>query len=191
MQQRGVYVDHSTAHRWALQILPVRALIFRHRTRPVGTRWRMDETYNKVTGPWKYLCRAVDKSGDTVFLLLTAKRGFAAARRHLERAVNLHGLPEKITTDTSGANTAASRSINADACLGLELRQSKHVSNVVGQDHRPVKRITNPMLGFKLFGSAHRLVAGMETMHMVKAGQLRCPKGQTMSKADRLYSLAF
>lgn len=97
MQERGDFVDHSTVHRWALKILPVMALIFRRRKRPVGISWRMDETYIKVAGQWKYLYRAVDKSGDTVDFLLTAKRNLAAARRYLERAIDLHGLPEKIT----------------------------------------------------------------------------------------------
>jgi transposase-like protein len=95
MQERGVFVDHSTVHRWALKILPVMALIFRRRKRPVGTSWRMDETYIKVAGQWKYLYRVVDKSGDTVDFLLTAKRVLAVARRYLERAINLHGLPDK------------------------------------------------------------------------------------------------
>ena len=74
MQERGVFVDHATVHRWALKILPVLALVFRRRKRPVGTSWRMDETYIKVAGQWKYLYRAVDKVGDTVDFLLTAKR---------------------------------------------------------------------------------------------------------------------
>ena len=151
MQERGVFVDHSTVLRWALKILPVMALIFRRRKRPVGNSWRMDETYIKVAGKWKYLYRAVDKSGDTVDFLLTAKRDLAAARRYLERAINLHDLPEKITIDKSGANTAAIRSVNDDACLDIELRQSKYLNNIVEQDHRAVKRITNPMLGFKSF----------------------------------------
>ena len=47
MQERGVFVDHSTVDRWALKILPVMALIFRRRKRPVGNSWRMDETYIK------------------------------------------------------------------------------------------------------------------------------------------------
>jgi len=116
-QERGVFVDHATVHRWALKSLPILALVFRRRKRPVGTSWRMDETYIKVAGQWKYLYRAVGKAGDTVGFLLTAKRDKAAARRYLERAINLHGLPEKITIDKSGANTAAIHSVNVDACL--------------------------------------------------------------------------
>ena len=191
MQECGVFVDHATVHRRALKILPVLALVFRRRKRQVGTSWRMDESYIKVAGQWKYLYRAVDKVGDTVDFLLTAKRDKAAARRFLQRAINLHGLPEKITIDKSGANTAAIHSVNEDACLDIELRQCKYLNNIVEQDHRAVKRITNPMLGFKSFWSARKLLAGIETMHMIKKGQLHCPGGQVMSAADQFYSVAF
>jgi len=191
MQERGVFVDHSTVHRWALKILPILAAVFRRRKRPVGTSWRLDETYIKVAGQWKYLYRAVDKSGDTVDFLLTAKRDLAAARRYLENTINLHGLPEKITIDKSGANTAAILSVNRDACLDIELRQSKYLNNIIEQDHRAVKRITNPMLGFKSFWTAQKLIAGIETMHMIRKRQLRCPKGRSTSAADQFYSLAF
>src|SRR5450830_301640 len=191
MQERGVFVDHSTVHRWAIKMLPVLAAVFRRRKRPVGGSWRMDETYIKVSGKWKYLYRAVDRDGDTVDFLLTAKRDKAAARRFLERAINLHGLPEKITIDKSGANTAAIESVKADACLNIELRQSKYLNNIVEQDHRAVKRITDPMLGFKSFWSAQKLIAGIETMHMVKKGQLHCPTGRPVAAADQFYSLAF
>ena len=115
----------------------------------------------------------------------------AAARRYLESAINLHGLPDKIAIDKSGANTAAIKSLNDDACLDIELRQSKYLNNIVGQDHGAVKPITDPMLGFKSFWSAQKLIAGIETMHMVKKGQLHCPKGQAMSAAKQFYSLAF
>jgi transposase-like protein len=111
MQERGVFVDHSTAHRWAIKILPVMAAVFRRRKRPVGGSWRMDETYIKVAGKWKYLYRAVDRTGDTVDFLLTAKRDKAAARRFLERAINLYDVPETITIDKNGANTAAIESV--------------------------------------------------------------------------------
>ncbi len=151
MQERGVFVSHSPVHHWSLKILPILALIFRRRKRPVGTSWRLDEICIKVAGQWKYLYRAVDKAGDPVDLLLTAKRDKAAARRYLERAINLHGLPEKITIDKSGANTAAIKSVNVDACIDIELRRSKYLNNIVEQDHRTVKRITDPMMGFKSF----------------------------------------
>ena len=63
-------------------------------------------------------------------------------------------------------------------------------NNIVEQDHRGVKRVTQPMLGFKSFWSARIIIAGIETMHMIKNGQMHCPGGQTMSAANQFYSLA-
>ena len=47
--------------------------------RSVGVSWRFDETYIKVRGQWKYLYRAVNKHGETIDFLLTAKRDTKAA----------------------------------------------------------------------------------------------------------------
>jgi transposase-like protein len=191
MAERGVAVDHATVHRWALKIVPVLAKVFRSRKRPVGSSWRVDETYIKVGGRWKYLYRAVDRLGCTVDFLLTAHRDIAAARRFFERAIDQHDVPEKITIDKSGANAAAVHGLVADSGVATELRQSKYLNNLIEQDHRAIKRIVRPMLGFKDFDCARRLIAGIETMHMVKKGQLDCPEGQVMSAADQFYSLAF
>src|SRR5450830_823630 len=136
MAERGVQVDHATVHRWALKILPVLATVFRRRKHPVSRSWRMDETYIQVGGQWKYLYRAVDRLGHTVDFLLTAERDHAAARRFFERAIGLHDVPEKITIDKSGANTAAVNSLIADSGLEITLRQSKYLNNLVEQDHR-------------------------------------------------------
>jgi putative transposase len=191
MQERGVFVDHATVHRWAIKILPVLAAVFRRRKRPVGTSWRMDETYIKVAGQWKYLYRAVDRDGDTIDFLLRAKRDCAAARRFLERAIDLHGVPEKITIDKSSANTAAIQSVQADSGADIEMRQIKYLNNIVEQDHRAIKRIVRPMMGFKSTRCARIILAGIETMHMIRKGQLDCPEGQALSEACQFYSLAF
>jgi transposase-like protein len=107
-----------------------------------------------------------------------------------EPAIDLHDVPEKITIDQSGANTAAVRGLVADSGVGIELRQSKYLNNLIEQDHRAVKRRTRPMLGFKTFQSAAKIIAGIETMHMIKKGQLGCHQGLVVSDADRFYSLA-
>ncbi|MBW8832918.1 MAG: IS6 family transposase, partial [Burkholderiales bacterium] len=127
----------------------------------------------------------VDRLGQTVDFLLTARRDVAAARRFFERAIDRHGVPEKITIDKSGANSAAVHCLMADSGVTIELRQSKYLNNLIEQDHRAIKRIVRPMLGFKYFHCARTLIAGIETTHMVKKGQLDCPKGQALSAADQ------
>ena len=100
-------------------------------------------------------------------------------------------MPEKITIDKSGANTAAVVSMQADSGLHIEMRQSKYLNNLIEQDHRAVKRITRPMLGFKSFRCARILIAGIEVMHMIRKGQLGEVKDQASSAPNQFYSLAF
>ena len=173
MEERGVEVDHSTLNRWVLKYAPLLEKEFRAHKRPVGRSWRMDETYVKVKGVWKYLYRAVDKAGATVDFLLTAKRDRKAALRFLRKAFCQHGTPEKITIDKSGANTAAIESYNTEHEAGIEIRQVKYLNNIVERDHRPIKRQVRTILGFKSFRLAAVTLAGIELMHMTRKGQLR------------------
>jgi putative transposase len=122
MGERGVEVDHSTLNCWVLKYVPALEKAFLARKRPVGCSWRLDETYVRVKGAWKYLYRAVDKAGATVDFLLTAGRDRKAALRFLRKAIGRHGVPEKITIDESGANTAAIVSYNADHGTAVEIR---------------------------------------------------------------------
>ena len=91
----------------------------------------MDETCVNVGIQWKYLYRALDKAGQTIDFLLRAHRDYAAARCFFERAIELHGVPEKITIDKSGANTAAIKSIQTDSGADIEMRQSKYLNNLI------------------------------------------------------------
>ena len=133
----------------------------------------------------------VDRAGATIDFLLRAHRDYAAARRFFERAIELHGVPEKITIDKSGANTAAIEGMRADSGADIGLRQSKYLNNIVEQDHRAIKRIVRPMLGFKSFHCASILIAGIETMHMIKKGQLDRPTAQASTAASQFYSPVF
>ncbi len=166
MSERSVSVDHSTVHRGAIKLLPVLEKAFRSRKRSVGRSWRMDETYIRVKREWKYLYRAVDKAGDTVDFLFRAKRDKAAARRYFERAIAQNGLPETVTIDKSGANLAGLNAINAERETPIKIRQSKYLNNVVEQDHRAIKRVVRPMLGFKRFRCARIILCGIEFNEM-------------------------
>ncbi|WP_412524069.1 IS6 family transposase [Burkholderia sp. S-53] len=189
MAERGVSVDHSTVHRWAIKLLPVLEQAFRRRKRPVGKSWRMDETYIKVNGAWKYLYRAVAKDGNTIDFLLRARRDKAAARRYFERSIEQNDAPETVTIDKSGANLAALKDINATREPPIKIRQQKYLNNIVEQDHRAIKRRTRPMMGFKDFHCARILLGGIEVMHMIAKGQMKVVhKSQTA--AEQFYALA-
>ena len=190
MEERGVLVDHSTVSRWAIRFLPLLEKIFRRHKRPVGGSWRMDETYIKVNGDWKYLYRAVDKVGKTIDFLLTAKRDKAAAMRFFEKAIRSNGTPDKVTMDKSGANKAAIDQIVVNKDISITVRQIKYLNNIVEQDHRAIKRVTRPMLGFKSFRSAKNILAGIELMHMIRKGQMLMEGVAKMSFADQFYALA-
>ena len=189
MQERGVVVDHSSINRWAIRFLPLLETAFRKHKHAVGTSWRMDETYIRVNGAWKYLYRAVDKQGQTVDFLLTAKRDAAAARRFFEKAIRHNTVSDKVTMDKSGANQAALEQLNKEREIPITIRQVKYLNNIVEQDHRAIKRITRPMLGFKSFRAARAILAGIELMHMIRKGQFML-KGEGMSFADQFYALA-
>ena len=189
MQERGVPLDHSTLNRWVIKYTPQLEQTFRSRKRPVGRSWLLDETYTKIKGEWKYLYRAVDKAGQTIDFLLTEERDRRAAQRFLEKAIRHHGLPEKITIDKTGANTAAIESYNREHSAAIEIRQVKYLNNIVELDHRAVNRVTRPMLGFKSFLSAQATLAGIEFMHMIKKGQL-LPSAGVQTPAEQFYSLA-
>jgi putative transposase len=189
MEERGVEVDHATLNRWVLKYTPELEEVFRKRKKAVGTSWRLDETYVRIKGEWKYLYRAVDKEGQTIDFLLTAHRDKKAALRFLKKAIRHNGVPEKITIDKSGANTAAIESYNEENELDIEIRQVKYLNNIVEQDHRAIKRLIRSMLGFKSFRSAAITLAGIEIMHMIRKGQLYLA-GTNLSPAQAFYSLA-
>lgn len=171
MQERGYEVDHSTIQRWVVYYAPRIEKVFRKNKKRIGLRWRLDETYIRIKGHWKYLYRAVDKQGQTIDFLLTAKRDTKAARRFLNKAIGSNGKPSLINIDKSGANTAGIKQFNRDENKRIKIRQCKYLNNIVEQDHRFIKRITRPMLGFKSFWSARATLAEIELWHMLKKGQ--------------------
>jgi putative transposase len=190
MEERGVPVDHATIQRRVVKYSPQLEEIFHRRKRPVWVSWRMDETYIKVKGEWRYLYRAVDKHGQTIDLLLTTHRDKEAALQFLKKAIRRNGLPETITIDGSDANEAAIKSYNQEHGTAIVIRQVKYLDNVVEQDHRAVKRVTWPMLGFKSFAAAQSTLAGIELMHMLRKGQLADGAEQGLTAAEQFYALA-
>jgi putative transposase len=191
MRERGVHVDHSTINRWVIKYSPPLEEAFHRRKRPIWVSWRMDETSMKVKGEWRYRYRAVDKHGQTIDFLLTEQRDQEAARRFLKKAIRRHGIPETITIDGSEAKAAAIKGYNEAYGTNIIIRQMKYVNNLVEQDHRGVKRITRPMLGFKSFEAAQDTLVGIELRHMIKKRQMVDEEGEEgLTAAEQFYALA-
>lgn len=107
LREHGVSVDHATINRWVIRYGPQLATAFHRRKRSVWISWRLDETSIRVKGAWRYLYRAVDKTGQTIDCLLTAQRDAKAATRFLTKAIRRHGVPATIAVDGSDVNAAA------------------------------------------------------------------------------------
>jgi transposase-like protein len=176
MVERGIKVDHTTIMRWVHQYSPEIEKKIRKHLRPTNDSWRVDETYIKVKGEWKYLYRAVDSDGNTIDFMLSAKRNRKAAKRFLKKALGSkhNQMPRAITVDKNPAYPVAIHELKNERILlqNVSLRQIKYLNNIVEQDHRPIKRIVRPMLGFQSFHTATKTLKGIEIMHMIKKGQV-------------------
>ncbi len=142
----------------------------------------MDETYILVKGKQKYLYRAVDSQGNTLDFLLTAKQDAKAAKRFFRKTLKaLHTqTPRAITVDKNPAYPKAIKELKAVKKLPeiVKLRQTKYLNNIMEQDHRGIKRLVKPGMGFGSFNTARRTIRGYEIMNMMRKGQvLGVPKG--------------
>ena len=142
-----------------------------------GWFFQLTHPYIKIKGKWVYLYRAVDKFGDTIDFMLSEHRDEAAATAFFKQAIDANGFPNKVVMDKSGANYAGLENINMLLMLAglisfVEILQVKYLNNLIEQDHRFIKKITNPMRGFKAFHSAQAPIDGIETAHIIRKGQL-------------------
>jgi len=132
--------------------------------------------YVKVKGQRKWLYRAVDKYGDTLDFLLTAKRDAQAAKRFFRNTLNARNstTPRVVNADKHKAYPPAFAALQQEKALppSVELRQNKYLNNVIEQDHRFLQRLIRPGLGFKSFNTARRTIKGYEAMHMLRKGQV-------------------
>ncbi|WP_448192962.1 IS6 family transposase [Azospirillum sp. sgz301742] len=176
LADRGVAVDHTTLFRWIQAYAPELDKRLRPHLRLTTGSWRVDETYVKVKGRWMYLYSAVDARGQTIDFRLSAKRDAAAARRFFRKALKqAHTVtPRTLTVDKNAAYPSAAKTMkkNGELWRLAKLRQVKYLNNIVEQDHRRIKRLVRPGLGFKSFHTARRTIAGYEILAMVRKGQV-------------------
>ena len=176
----GVLVAPSTIF-WVVRYAEAFSRLWRPFERPVGGSWRCDETYIKVGGQWMYLYRAVDECGRTVESHLSRTRDIAAARAFFRKALKRHGQPRTITLDGFEPSHAALRRMGMRNEFNyrwenqVKIRCCPYLNNIVEQDHRRVKSRIQPMLGFKKFSNARRVLIGIEFVYKILKGQFCVP----------------
>ncbi|WP_432205691.1 IS6 family transposase [Synechocystis sp. PCC 7509] len=154
VNERGLDIHHSTVFRWVQEYSPEMDKRVRPYLKLTNDSWRVDETYILVKGKQKYLYRAVDSAGNTLDFLLTAKRDAKAAKRFLRKTLKaIHtSVPRVITVDKNPAYPKAINVLKAANKLPevVKLRQIKYLNNIVEQDHRGDKTISQTRNGIWL-----------------------------------------
>jgi transposase, IS6 family len=175
LAERGLRADHVTVWRWVQRYAPELERRLRSRLKPTTHSWRVDETYIRVKGKWRYLYRAVDSSGATLDFLLSAKQDAAAAKRFLAKALGRanHPTPRVINTDKHAAYPPAIVQLKDAGVLAenCQYRPVQYLNNVLEQDHRAIKRRVRASQHFRSFWGAWHTIAGYEAIHMIRKGQ--------------------
>jgi transposase, IS6 family len=176
MAERGLSIDHVTIWRWVQRYAPILNQRLGRERRHPNRSWRVDETYVRVAGNWVYLYRAVDSTGDTIEFMLSPNRDLLAAKQFLQLALHrTESRPRVINVDGHPAYATAISELKQSGELGrrCRCRPSPYMNNVLEQDHRFVKKRIAASLWFRSVGEALNTIAGYESMHMIRKGQIR------------------
>ncbi len=177
MRERGLSVDHTSVFRWVQRYAPEINKRIRPHLKLAGASYRVDETYIKVGKSCKYLYRAVDKEGQTIEFMLSAKRDVSAAKRFFKKMMRAdhRRLPFTISVDKNAAYPEAFTSSQDEKVLphDCQLRRVKYLNNVIEQDHRFVKKKVRVSQCFKRFHTAERTLEGIEAVNMIRKGQIK------------------
>ena len=177
MRERGLEVDHSTIWRWVQRYAPEINQRIRPHLKMSGTSYRVDETYIKVGKSCKYLYRAVDKEGQTIEFMLSAKRDISAAKRFFKKMMRAdhRRLPLSINVDQNAAYPDAFSASQQEKVLPMDcqLRRVKYLNNVIEQDHRFIKKKVRATQCFGSFHTAERTLEGIEAVNIIRKGQVK------------------
>ncbi len=176
LAERGVIVDPSTIYDWVRAFTPRFINAARAYRSRVGKRWRVDETYLKIDGRWRYLFRAIDEHGQIIDVFLSDRRDAAAAQAFFETAMGTSAAtPTRVTTDKAKCYPPALRAVLPQA----EHRSSKYLNNGLERDHQHLKGRVRPMRRLKSTDSASNFCRGHALIRNLAQGHSRLTAGVT------------
>jgi len=131
MEERGLFINHSTIYRWVVEYSPTLNRRLRKHLRKTSDSWRVDENYIKVKGKWTYLYRAVDQHGQTIDFWLSRSRDRKAAKKFFRNAMRSahNSNPRVITTDKYAATIATQPEDATKRIIPSKYLKRKLVSN--------------------------------------------------------------
>lgn len=209
IKEWNIGLDHSSVQRWVAEYgVWLQSKVRKYLTRNFKRSWRLDETYIKVKGKWCYLYRIVDKAGDSIYFHFSQTRDHQAALACIRGAIRIaRFVPDKINSDGSAANELAVKIINQEIAINKQsanpefcgpikpaiiYTKVKYCNNILEQDHRRIKTITDSMKGFKSFDSAVSTIAGIEAIAMLRKNQSMFNEvnGRVLSIAEQINLMA-
>jgi IS6 family transposase len=194
MLERGLSVDHTTISRWVQRDAPELEKRCRPHLKTTTDSWRVDETDVKVKGVWVYLYRARDSQGNTLEFLLSPTRDASAATRFFSKVLNASHTsePRGITVDKNASYPKVLKDLKAIGAVHppCELRQRTYLNHLIEQDHRFIKRLVKPGMGFFSFETAWNTLQGYESVNMLHKGQMHGgEKGNILGQISFIASL--
>jgi IS6 family transposase len=167
LAERGVQVDHTTVYRWVQRFTPLLADAARPCRHAVGNRWRVDETYVKLAGRWRYVYRAIDQFSQVIDVYLSPQRDHKAARRFFERAIgSTKVMPAEVITDRAPPYPL----VLLELLPAVWHRTDQYANNRIECDHGRLKARLQPMRGLKQDRSAKVIVAGHAFVQNLRRG---------------------
>ena len=177
IRERGLTVDHVNIFGLVQRYAPEINRRIRPYPKMSGTSYRPDETYVKVGQECKYLCRAVDSAGNTIEFMLSARRDVPAAKRFFKRMMRAdhRRLPFTVGAGKHASYPEALAASAKEKVLPFDckLRRVKYLTNVIEQDHRAIRRRWRAAQCFRSPHTAERTLEGIESVHMLRKGQVK------------------
>jgi transposase-like protein len=192
--ERVLSVCRSAIYRWVQQYgseleNPVKSVL-----KKTCDSWKLDETYIKVKGKWSYLCRAIDKHGQTLDWMLSLHRNKASAKRFFKKTLkNDHAVdPWVINVDKSPTFVPASKALQKENIMpaSTKLRPIKYLSNEMENDHKFTKCTSRYRQRYQPFQTASYAISVMESMRMVQKRQIKfAVKGYVRAQNESINKL--